>query len=162
MKYQVKIILHDIFEGGILLKGLNSVLECIGGVLLLTIRPQTINRLVVWLTQNELSEDPKDFFANLLMRASRSLSLRSEIFGGLFLLSHGLVKIFLVFALYKKKLWAYPLSMAVFSLFIAYELYRFYLSHSAWMVTLSLLDAVVIILTYMEYQNLKTGLPANP
>jgi len=156
MKNQVKIILHDIFEGGILLKGLNSVLECIGGVLLLTIHPQTINRLVVWLTQNELSEDPKDFFANLLMRASNSLSLRGEIFGGLFLLSHGLIKIFLVLALYKKKLWAYPLSMVIFSVFVAYELYRFYLSHSAWMVILSLLDAAVIILTYMEYQNLKS------
>jgi uncharacterized membrane protein len=156
MKIKFKTLAHDAFEGGILLKGLNSVLECIGGVLLLTIHPQTINRLAIWLTQNELSEDPKDFFANLLTRASNSLSLRGEIFGGLFLLSHGLVKIFLVIALYKKKLWAYPLSMIVFSLFVAYELYRFYLSHSAWMVILSFLDATVIILTYMEYQNLKT------
>ncbi|MCX6765773.1 MAG: DUF2127 domain-containing protein [Candidatus Moranbacteria bacterium] len=149
-------VIHDTFRVGILLKGLNGILEIIGGILLFFIRPETLNYLVRLLTQNELSEDPKDLFANFLVHAARGFSVSSQIFGGLFLLSHGLIKIFLIAALFRKKLWAYPLAIAVFGIFIFYQMYRYSISHSAWLIVLTILDIFVVTLTYLEYQNLKT------
>jgi uncharacterized membrane protein len=157
MKKKYAQIFHKAFEIGILLKGVDGVLEIIGGILLFLIPPETINYIVRLLTQGELSEDPHDLIANFLVRSAEHLSLSSETFGGLFLLSHGIIKIGLVTALFKKKLWAYPLAMAIFGLFILYQMYRYTLSHSLWMVFLSALDVAVIVLTYLEYRNLKAA-----
>jgi uncharacterized membrane protein len=157
MRKKYSWIIHKAFEIGILLKGVDGVLEIIGGILLFFIPPKTINYLVRLLTQGELSEDPHDLIANFLVRSAQHLSLSSETFGGLFLLSHGIIKIGLVFALFKKKLWAYPLAMVIFGIFILYQMYRYALSHSVWMVILSVLDMAVIVLTYLEYRSLKVS-----
>jgi uncharacterized membrane protein len=157
MKKQYAWIIHRAFEIGILLKGVDSVLEIIGGMLLFFVPPETLNYLVRLLTQGELSEDPHDFIANLLVRTAHHLSVSGQFFGGLFLLSHGIIKLGLIAALFKRKLWAYPLAMAVFGAFIVYQMYRYSHSHSFWMVILSVLDICVICLTYLEYRNLKAA-----
>jgi uncharacterized membrane protein len=61
-------LLDQTFEVGIILKGLDGVLEVIGGLLLLVVSPAAINRVVTSLTQHELSEDPHDFLATHLLR----------------------------------------------------------------------------------------------
>jgi uncharacterized membrane protein len=47
-----------VFEVGIVLKGLNGLLELVGGVLLLIVSPAAIKGIVVTLTAGELSENP--------------------------------------------------------------------------------------------------------
>ena len=63
-------ILHKRFELGILIKAIDSVLEIIGGILLVFLNPNRLNNLVVWLTQHELSEDPRDVIANFMVKLS--------------------------------------------------------------------------------------------
>jgi uncharacterized membrane protein len=157
MKKKYARIIHKAFEIGILLKAVDGLLEIIGGILLFLIPPETINYLVRVLTQGELSEDPRDLIANFLVHSAHNLSLSGKTFGGLFLLSHGIIKIGLVLALFKRKLWAYPLAMVMFGMFIFYQMYRFAHSHSLWMIFLSLLDVAVVLLTYLEYRNLKAA-----
>jgi uncharacterized membrane protein len=71
---------------------------------------------------------------------------------------HGAIKVFLVVALLQRRLWAYPVAIAIFALFIFYQLYRFSLTNSIFLVILSIFDVLVIVLTYWEYQKLaKTG-----
>ena len=67
-------LLDRTFEIGILLKGLDGVLELIGGALLLAVSPTTINRIIGALTQHELSEDPHDVIAVHLLRLSHGLT----------------------------------------------------------------------------------------
>ena len=146
---------HKIFEIGIFLKGLNGFLEMVGGFLLLTLSYQTINRFAGFLTRDELTEDPKDIIANLLFRSAHNLSASGQYFGALFLLSHGLIKILLIIALFKKKLWAYPLAVAVFGLFVIFETRRYLILHSPWLLVVSILDFAILCLTLVEYRNLK-------
>jgi len=155
MRESEKSLIHKTFELGILLKGINGALEIIGGVLLIVVNPQTINSWVIKLTQGELSRDPYDLVANFLLKSAHDFSLGGQLFGVLFLLSHGIIKLFLIIALFKKKLWAYPLAIIIFSLFIVYQMYRYFLEGSTWMVILSVLDVFVIWLTVLEYRNLK-------
>jgi uncharacterized membrane protein len=63
-------LLDQTFEVGITLKGLDGVLEVIGGLLLLVISPATIDRIVTSLTQHELSEDPHDLLATHLLKTA--------------------------------------------------------------------------------------------
>jgi uncharacterized membrane protein len=77
------------------------------------------------------------------------------VFAGVYLLSHGVIKVVLVASLFRERLWAYPAAIVVFTLFIVYQMYRYMLQSSISMIVLSVLDVVVIGLTWLEYRRLK-------
>lgn len=144
-------LLDRSFRVSISLKGLHGLLETIGAIALLKIDPQTMNRFVLAVLHQELSEDPQDFIATHLVRASQYFAGSGKYFASLYLLSHGVVKLVLVIALFWKKLWAYPLMIIMLVAFIFYQLYRFALTYSVAMILLTLFDVVVILLTWLEY-----------
>jgi uncharacterized membrane protein len=74
------------------------------------------------------------------------------LFGAAYLLSHGLVKIVLVAALLRNKLWAYPWMIVFLIAFIAYQVYRMTFAPSIGLVALTIFDAFVAWLTYREYR----------
>lgn len=152
MSDQQEILVYKWFRIGVLLKGANALLEIVGGVLLLFASPSIVTQLVVLLTQEELSEDPHDHIANYLLHVANGYSVSTQIFGAVYLLIHGIVKIVLVWELLKNKLWAYPSALAVFGLFIFYQVYRFSITHSLGLVALTLFDLVVMWLIWREYR----------
>ena len=143
-------LLDQTFEVGIILKGLDGVLEVIGGLLLLVVSPATIDRVVTSLTQHELSEDPHDVLATHLLRTAHGLT--AVLFGAVYLLAHGLVKVILVTALLKNQLWAYPWTIAFLGVFIIYQLYRLSFQPSVGLTALTIFDAVIAWLIYREYR----------
>jgi uncharacterized membrane protein len=144
-------LLDQTFEVGIILKGLDGVLEVLGGLLLL-VSPATINRVVTSLTQHELSEDPHDILANHLLKTAHGLTGSAVLFGAVYLLAHGLVKVVLVAALLKNQLWAYPWTIVFLGVFIVYQLYRLSLKPSLGLTALTIFDAVIAWLTWREYR----------
>jgi len=52
---------------------------------------------------NELLEDPKDLAANTLLHAAQQLSVNAQIFAGVYLLVHGIVKVGLVIRAVEKE-----------------------------------------------------------
>ena len=149
--------LHTAFEIGILLKGLNGLLELIGGTLLLIFPPNAVQRFVVGLTHNELSKDPHDFVATHLRAAASHLTSNGELFAAVFLLSHGIIKVVLVYALVRDKLWAFPWAIGVFSAFGVYQMYRYAIHPSGWLIALTVLDVLVILLTLAEWRRVKSA-----
>jgi uncharacterized membrane protein len=149
-------VVHIAFEISIFFKGLDGVLQIVGGLLLFFVKPETISRIVIVLTQHELSEDPNDIIASYLVRLAHDLSA-TQVFAGVYLLSHGVIKVFLVESLLRRRLWAYPTGIVFFALFIVYQMYRYYLHPSIEMLVLSILDLIVIVLTWLEYRQLKRG-----
>ena len=148
------------FRISVALKGLNAALEIVGGVALAAVSPAFVLHVIALLTQDALAEDPRDGVANYFLRAASQMSLGGQHFAAIYLLIHGVIKIGLVWALLKYKLWAYPLSMAVFAAFIAYQLYRFTYTHELGLIALSGFDLVVIGLIYFEYRALQRRAPA--
>ena len=149
-----KDFVHISFEIGLLLKGIDGLLEIFGGILLIFLNPGRLNRIILLLTQHELSEDPKDLVANALLSLSQSFSISTQQFGIFYLMSHGIIKCILILLLWQKKLWAYPLSIIALVLFIAYQIYRYSISHSAFLILLTVFDIIMIILTYIEYRKI--------
>jgi uncharacterized membrane protein len=143
------------FDIGIFFKGLDGVLEIVGGLLLFVVRPETITGILTTLTQHELSEDPYDVIASQLARLVQDFSASTQLFAGVYLLSHGVIKVVLVASLFRERLWAYPAAIVVFTLFIVYQMYRYVLEPSTSMIVLSVLDVIVIALTWLEYRRLK-------
>src|ERR1051326_1778168 len=120
------------FRISVALKGLDGLLEVLGGVLLLFVSPAAINHVVRALTAHELAQDPSDFFARHLLSATNQLSPHTTLYGAVYLLVHGAAKVVLVVLVLRDKLWAYP-----------------------WMIALllvTLFDAFVTGLTWREYR----------
>ena len=146
--------IYRLFRITVLLKGAHAVIELITGTLLLVVSPAFVllPPLVTLLTQEELTEDPSDIVANFLLQTAHQLSLSSELFAAMYLLSHGVIKIVLVAALLRNKLWAYPWSIGVLGIFILYQIYRFTHTHSPWLIVLSIFDVFVVYLIWREYK----------
>lgn len=144
--------LDKAFHLSLYLKGLDGLLETIGGILLLIINPSEINRFANWLTQGELSKDPHDFIAHHILKTAHDLTGASLIFGALYLLSHGILKIVLVVEVLRDHLWAYIALIVVTALFVIYQVYRLaVVKFSIGLVLLTILDLVIIYLTSKEY-----------
>jgi uncharacterized membrane protein len=147
-------IAHVLFRISVAIKGLDGVLETLGGALLLFVDPVQIHSLVRALTEHELSEDPRDLVANYLRNSSRHLSGGTQTFAAAYLLWHGVVKVTLVAALLLRRRWAYPTAILAFFLFLVYQMYRYSHTHAPELLLLSILDVFVIGLTWLEYGRL--------
>jgi uncharacterized membrane protein len=150
--------IHRLFQLSILLKGAHALVECAGGLLLAIVSTATIYGWVDWLTQGELLEDPHDFVATHLLDMAQRFSVNTKNFYAFYLLSHGLVQVFLVAGLLREKLWAYPASLVVLGLFILYQIYRFSYTHALGLVGLTLFDILVIVLIWHEYRVMRRHL----
>jgi uncharacterized membrane protein len=148
-------LLHRTFQTGITLKGIDGVLETIGGLLLWFISPSRLNEIVRGLLQHELLRNPHDFSASHFAYLAQKLSTADPWFASVFLLSHGLSKVLIVIAMWRNKLWAYPLGIFVFGVFTAYEAYRYTHTHSYTLGMITILDAGVVVLTFWEYRRQK-------
>jgi uncharacterized membrane protein len=160
--FKPKDSLDRLFEIGIILKGLNGLAELLGGLLLLFVTPADIHHLAATLTQGELSEDPNDVVARYLLHTANGLTGNAVIFGAVYLLVHGAVKVVLVVALLLNKLWAYPSMIIVLLIFIGYQLYRIALDPSVGLIALTVFDALIVVLTWREYRRQRRIPPGHP
>lgn len=147
--------IHFIFKVSLFLKGVFAFLEIMGGFLAYFIPRSFVLGLVGMLTQRELVEDPRDLVANYLLHAAQHLSVGTRHFAAIYLVSHGAIKLWLIIGLLRERLWYYPTALIVFGLFIVYQLYRFSFTHSPFLIFLTVVDLVVIVLTWHEYRYLK-------
>lgn len=148
----------NLFKISIFLKGINAVAELLGGLTVFFVSKAFLVTFILNLFQNELSDDPRDFMALFIVNSAASLSVSSQYFFGIYLILHGLVKIFLIINLFGKKLWAYPATIIVFSIFIIYQIYEFYLTHSIWIIGFTLFDILIVLLAGHEYGVLRKRL----
>lgn len=151
-------VFHKIFEIGVLLKGAHALIECIGGVALALVSPKVIAHLVSALTQDEPIASPTDFIGGHMLGFAQSLTASTVHFYAFYLLSHGAIKLFLVYGLLKGRMWAYPSALIVLGLFVAYQLYRFSYTHSPGLIALTAFDLIVMALIWYEYRQVRRHL----
>ena len=151
--------IHQIFEISVLLEGAHALIECIGGLVLAFVSTSAIASLVNALTQEELIEDPNDFVATHLLSLVQNFTASTQHFYAFYLLSHGIIKVFLVIGLLRNKLWAYPVSLVVLGLFVMYQLYRFSYTHGVGLIVLTVFDVIVMGLIWHEYRLVRRAIP---
>lgn len=148
--------IHVSFQIGLIIKGLYDIGEVLCGIILIFLTPERMSKLITLISKNELYEDPNDFIMNYLVSFSHVFSINMQQFTSFYLLSHGIVKILILILLWRKKMWAYPLSCVIFAFFIVIQMQRFIHTHSIMLLVLTLIDVAMIALTILEYRNIKT------
>lgn len=92
---------HAAFEVSLVLKGAFATVKVIAGMFAYFVAQQFVLDLVKAVTRTELTEDPRDFVANYLLHATQSLSVSSQHFAAFYLLSHGIIKLWLIIGLWR-------------------------------------------------------------
>jgi len=146
---------HAWFRWGVLVKGIISVGEIALGVALCFVSYETFKHALFFFIGGEFSETPRDLFWEYLARSSRDFMVVPESFWAFLFITHGAVKAFLSWGLWKEKLWSFPAAAAVFIGFIVYQLYQLtYLnSISLWLITG--FDVALVVLILHEYKHRK-------
>ncbi|MGH8324085.1 MAG: DUF2127 domain-containing protein, partial [Steroidobacteraceae bacterium] len=115
---------HRVFEIGLVLKAMHSVLELIAGILLLAVSQPHMLRIANRLTQEELLRDPHDRIAHYVVKVAHDLSTSAKTFAAFYLLSHGLIKLVLIVEILRKRHWAYPAFIIALAALIIYQSYK--------------------------------------
>jgi uncharacterized membrane protein len=153
--FHPKSLLDKTYEIGIIVKGIDGFFELLAGLLLVAVPPRFITGFARSLTKGELVEDPHSFVANHVVSYGHSLAGGAHVFAAAFLLTHGVIKLFIVVCLLRNKLWAYPVGVVAFSLFIVYQLYQMLYKPSFGMAFLTILDGFIIWLIWREWHKQK-------
>ncbi len=148
-------LLDRTFEIGIILKGLDGVIELAGAMLIALVPAHVIVRFVTHLTERELIKDPNDFVAGHILQYANELVGHDKWFATFFLLSHGLIKIVLVFGLLRNLAWAYPFAFITLGAFTIYQFWLILTNPTIGIFLLTLFDLFIIWLTWREYQKFK-------
>jgi len=153
--FKPKTLLDKLYEIGILIKGIDGLLELVGGILLLALSSRTILHVTHWLVDAELTENPHSFIGKHVLHAGMQLAHGHTLFAALFLLTHGAVKVGLVVCLLLNKPWAYPVGLGVLGVLLAYQIYQLITAPSFGMALLSVLDVIIMWLIWREWQQVK-------
>ena len=156
--YNEQGVLHKAFILGVLLKGLNAILQIAGGCILLFVSPET---LVGWLTlliPDGYLMDPDSILVKSLFDFGSYCSTGGHIFLAVYLLSHGVMKMIVIGFLLKGLRWAYPAMGLLSIFFIVYQVYRYCFTRSYWLIWLTVLDLFLLFLTWMEYRHVQQDL----
>ncbi|MDL9980810.1 DUF2127 domain-containing protein [Microbacterium sp. ASV49] len=145
-------VLDLVFLVGVLFKGLDGLVELIGGVVLLFVTPAKLVGAIGALTAKELSEDPHDLIANLLIHGVAHVGSSGLAFVAAYLLLHGAVKIAIVIALLIGSRRIYPWAMAALGAFLVFQIYELITKPSIGVAVLTVFDAVIIWLTWREWR----------
>src|SRR3954454_8962832 len=143
--------LDRLFAVTIALKGLDGLLELIGGLALLVITPEQVERIASLFAASVFGHTLPDTVAAWALAGAERLTSGGLAIGATYLLVHGIVKVVLVVALLRDQLWAYPWMIAALLGFVAFQGYELAVAPSLGLVGLTVFDIAVIALTWREY-----------
>ncbi len=138
------------------IKGIDGLIELIAGIVLI-IAPHFLHSVLATLFGHASVHKGHfmQFVAQNIAHIDSELSRGGLLIVILFLISHGVIKLALVYALLKEILWAYPYALFVLTLFLVYQLYILAIHPTIGMGLFALLDAIIIWVVWGEWQKLK-------
>lgn len=142
---------HQLFELGVFAKGIHGALEAVGALFIFTTSGTTITHILTNLLSFEISEDPNDYLANLIL-SHAEVSTAGKDFIALYLLVSACVNIIICTGLLLHRKHMFPVAIALLSAFAVYQLYLFSHTFSPWLIALTLYDGTLAFLIHAEYR----------
>jgi uncharacterized membrane protein len=136
--------LHRLFQLAVVVKGIDGVLELVGGTLLLVVGPSALHRLGVVLARHELADEPDDWVVMTLRRGGR-LPSKPGI-SPAYLIGHGVLRSFSPTLL--RGACGHSDRAVGAGNIVAYQLHRFVRTHSIVLLALMVVDLVVMVLIW--------------
>lgn len=141
-------VVYAFFFWSVLLKLLISVIEVVSGISALFIPPLAVVQVATMI----LNHLPIPQLQNVLLQEVAAYTGGTVAFVAFYLLSRGLIKVFLLVGVLKNLLWTYPASLAVLGGLVLYQCYQLYTSGSLIITFITLFDLVVMYFVYREWR----------
>jgi uncharacterized membrane protein len=151
---------HQLFEVGVVLKGLHALLELATGGAILALSPGIVANFLVNFAARQQQRGWPAFAVDFFLHVARAAVAGGQHFAGIYLLAVGLINLGLVIGLLTGGLWAFPAALTAIAILMAYQLYRYTHTHAVVLIFLTLFDAVVWWLVRHEYLELRSRAPA--
>lgn len=147
------------FRISLFIKAFDGTLQLIGGSLLFFVEPQELGRWMNFLTRHLFSTNPNNVIAHWLHHQAETLSVDTTLLVSLYMLSHGVIKLGLVYGLLREKLWVFPFAFVGFGAILSIEIYRI-LFHFFWGVCILMaFDTFVLTMVILEFRKLRRENP---
>lgn len=145
-----------VYKIGVAIKGFDGLVELVAG-LALWLSPSLVHLLLGSIVGEAGAHSGKvaQYIADNVGRVDNDFAKSSLVFLVVFLISHGLIKLALVYALLRRITKAYPYALAVLGGFLLYQMYVLVMHPTIGMVAFTVLDAIIIWLVWGEYKDLR-------
>ena len=119
-------VLHKVFYLGLILKGLNALVELIGGSTLLFVSTATIQGWINQFFAPILGKNPQSFIGHSALDFASRITPGGQAFVAWYFLSHGVIKLGIVLCLLRGWFWAYPAAIIVFVGFMGFQTWELF------------------------------------
>ncbi len=159
--FKVSQPLDVVFIFSLVIKGIDGLVELVGGLMLFFFSQPQIQHLVMHMTHRELIEDPHDLISNLLIKSTANFTDSVRYFLAVYLLVHAAVKLISVVGIITNRLWAYPFALITLGLLTLYQIYHvFFVNASLFMIALTIFDIFILWMIAYEYKHRRKRLLA--
>jgi uncharacterized membrane protein len=149
-------LLHYLYLGAILIKGLDGALEAMAGLIISLTGPERFYGWLIRITAPELAGDHPALHA--IRNGAERLAQGSHQFVIFYLLVHGFLKLGVVVALLKGGgRWVFPVAALILAGFVAYMSWRLSIRWSGWLLSFALFDFFTLALVLNEWRNVRAG-----
>lgn len=145
------------FKACLIFKSLLGFFDVLSGLTLIFINPVRLTKMINFITAKEFSGDPVNWIMNYIIRFSYDYTAETRHFMIYYLILQGLINIIVVVLLWKKIMWVYPLSIAMYIGMVAYEFNYYSGSHSLLIAIFIAIDIVTIYFIVQEYRSSIAG-----
>lgn len=149
-------VLDLVFLLGVTFKAIDGLGEILIGIPLLFLTPAGVTTAVQHLTARELTEDPHDLIANLLVHGVNHLAGSDLRLLGIYFLVHGIVKVAIVVAIIVGAVRVYPWAIGALTALTIVQVVELVLHPTIGVVLLTVLDVIIIALTWREWRECRS------
>lgn len=144
------------YKVGVAIKGLDGLVELVVGLALL-IAPHLVHVALSSLAVEvgEHHAHTFQFIAEYIGRLDENLARSGLAFLIVFLISHGVLKLVLVYCLLREYVRVYPYALVILIGFLVYQLYVLIATPTIGMAIFTLLDIIIIYLVWGEWRELR-------
>ncbi len=113
---------------------------------------ESVGDLMIWIGQ---IIPPLKLYATHINTALMTIGVHAYTLAIFYFVSHGVIKLFLVWALLREKLWAYPLAIFFFGVFSAYQIVVLIRAPDIFDAVILILNVFVLLLVSKEYRTVR-------
>ena len=150
-------LLHYVYLGAILIKGIDGALEAVAGIVIALAGPERFYAWLIRISAPELAGGGHPAL-HAIRNGAQRLAEGSHEFVVFYLLVHGLLKLGVVIALLKGGgRWVFPVAAVILAGFVAYLSWHLAERWSGWVLSFALFDFLTLALVLNEWRNVIIG-----
>jgi uncharacterized membrane protein len=148
-------VLQILFNISIVLKGVDGLIELIGGVLFAILEKEVILKLIIDFLSYDLFKIPNKTVLELATTVSHDLDTSIRNFIIAVLIGNGFIKIAFAIGLLLRKMFIFPISIIFLIGLLIYQIIQTFYTPSLYLIFFNLFDFAVIVVIWLQYIHLK-------